>query len=64
VWATPMPAEDETQDLDILRAPKNLQRLYINDIEPSHVLVVDDNPDDSVIEFGNALTGAALPWAT
>ncbi len=34
---------------------KNLNRLIDNDFEPSKVLIIDDNPDDSVCEFGNVL---------
>jgi RNA polymerase II subunit A small phosphatase-like protein len=39
----------------MLGAAKNLKRLIENGFEPSKVLIVDDNPDDSVIEFGNVL---------
>jgi len=34
---------------------KNLKRLIANGFEPSRVLIIDDNPDDSVCEFGNVL---------
>ncbi len=34
---------------------KNLKRLIANGLNPLQVLIIDDNPDDSVIEFGNVL---------
>ena len=46
---------DIPQPLDILRAPKSLSRLINNGYNPCKVLIVDDNPDDSVMEFGNAV---------
>jgi RNA polymerase II subunit A small phosphatase-like protein len=39
----------------MLGAAKNLNRLIANGFKPSTVLIIDDNPDDSVIEFGNVL---------
>jgi RNA polymerase II subunit A small phosphatase-like protein len=34
---------------------KNLKRLIANGFEPSRALIIDDNPDESVCEFGNVL---------
>jgi RNA polymerase II subunit A small phosphatase-like protein len=55
VWPKSMFVNGVPQTLDTLRAPKNLRRLIVNGFEPSKVLIVDDNPDDSVIEFGNVI---------
>ena len=34
---------------------KNLKRLIANGFEPLRTLIIDDNPDDSICEFGNIL---------
>jgi len=54
-WPKSVFVNGTAQTLDTLRSPKNLHRLIANGFEPSKVLIIDDNPDDSVIEFGNVL---------
>ena len=55
VWTKSKFVNGVPQTLDTLRAPKNLRRLIVNSYDPCKVLIIDDNPDESVIEYGNVL---------
>ena len=54
IWAKP-----NFMTADVLKwgryGAKKLNRLIDNGFDPSKVLIIDDNPDDSVCEFGNTL---------
>jgi RNA polymerase II subunit A small phosphatase-like protein len=52
VWPRSMFINGVPQTLDTLREPKNLRRLIVNGYDPCRVLVIDDNPDESVIDYG------------
>lgn len=55
VWTRPEFADVNMLALDTMSATKNIHRLITNGYKPSNVLIIDDNPDDSVCEFGNVL---------